>query len=241
MAAVFSIQAGGKWSGIIGRGKTIHMKSLGSQANLSALLFHAPYFSERYNMPDTLKAQHTALLTQGHILMSDQGKAMASITEDTVGWHDPLSGYTTRSGTDEKYGITRYQTERNGWYRSGEENLIVEMYRHRLTPRDLTTPINFFSKVVCELDGTMRYAEQETEGRSVTLRTEMDVLLILSNTPNPLNPNIRYQTGSAIEIEVGDALPLREDDRCLNHCAENRRAFENTWNAYELMRGAIRP
>ncbi|WP_028560816.1 urea amidolyase associated protein UAAP1 [Paenibacillus pinihumi] len=239
MATVFTIQAGGKWSGIIGRGKLIDMKALGSRANLSALLYHAPYFSERYNMPDTLKAQHTAYLTQGHILMSDQGKAMVSITADSVGWHDPLSGYTTRSGTDAKYGLTRYQTERNGWYRSGAENLTAEMYRHQLTPRDLTAPVNFFSKVVCEPDGSMRYVSQETKGRTVTLRTEMDVLIVLSNTPNPLDPDTGYPD-SAIEIEVRDAPSLLEDDSCLNHCGENRRAFENTWNAYELMRGANR-
>ncbi|MBJ6360087.1 urea amidolyase associated protein UAAP1 [Paenibacillus sp. GCM10012307] len=238
MTKVFTVQAGEKWSGIIGRGRLINMKALGNRSNLSALFFHAPYFSERYNMPDTLKAQHSAYLTQGHILMSDQGKAMISITEDSVGWHDPLSGYTTRSGTDAKYGLTRYQTERNNWYRSGAENFTVEMYRHQLTPRDLTTPVNFFSKVVCELDGSMRYMSQETAGRSVTLRTEMDVLVVFSNTPNPFDPDTGYPT-TAIEIAVSDARPLQEDDCCLNYCAENRRAFENTWNAYELMRGAI--
>lgn len=169
--------------------------------------------------------------------MSDQGKAMASIIEDQVGWHDTLSGYTTRVMTDIKYGVTRYQEQRNDWLRSGEENLKVEMYRHNLTPRDLSVPINLFSKVVCELDGSMRYVEQETVGRSVTLRSEMDLLIVLSNTPNPLDPAADYPD-AAVHIEVADAAPIKEDDPCLNYCEENRRAFENTWHATTLLKGA---
>ncbi len=233
----FTIQAGGKWSGRVARGKSFRLTADGDRANLSMLLFHALHPSERYNMPDTLKAQHTAYLTAGNVLMSDQGKVLASITQDSVGWHDPLAGYTTRQATDEKYGYTSYQNQRNEWYRSGAENLIVEMYRHQLTPRDLTTPVNFFSKVVCELDGSMRYVQQETAGRSVTIRTEMDVLIVCSNTPNPLDPDTRYPT-SAILVEVSDAEAVAEDDPCVTHCAENRRAYENTWNEYALMRGA---
>ncbi|WP_128103149.1 urea amidolyase associated protein UAAP1 [Paenibacillus sp. DCT19] len=231
------IQAGGKWSGYISRGKNIRMTATMDRANLTTLLFHASDPTERYNMPDSLKAQHTAYLTAGHVLMSDQGRVLASITDDTTGWHDTLSGYTTRQSTDHQYGLTSYQNERNAWYRSGYENLIVEMYRHQLTPRDLGTPINFFSKVICELDGTMRYEQQPTAGTSVTLRTEMDLLLVVSNTPNPLDPETSYPD-SAIELTFSEAEPVTLDDRCVVHCDENRRAFENTWQAYALLKGA---
>ncbi|MEK5057138.1 urea carboxylase [Paenibacillus sp. FSL H7-0326] len=239
MTALFSItvEPGGKWSAYVGRGKSITFTAQSDRANLSALLFHAPYPSERYNMPDTLKAQHTAFLTQGHVLMSDQGRVLASITEDSVGWHDPLSGYTTKQMTDDKYGVTSYQKNRNQRLRNGEENLIVEMYSHHLSPRDLSSPINFFSKVICELDGTMKYVSQSTAGRSVTLRTEMDVLLVLSNTPNPLDPTTKYPA-SSVQVDVADAAPVTETDPCVTLCDENRRAFENTWNAYALMKGA---
>lgn len=239
MTSAFSItlRPGGKWSAHIGKGKSVTLTAAGDGANLSALLYHAAHPSERYNMPDSLKAQHTAYYTAGHVLMSDQGRVLASVTEDTAGWHDPLGGYTNRAGTDGKYGTTSYQKERNAWYRSGEENLVVELYRHNLTPRDLGTPVNFFSKVICELDGTLRYIPQETAGRSVTLRTEMDVLMVFSNTPNPLNPSREYPE-AAVTVSIADAAPVQEDDLCLNRCGENRRAFENTWNAYALMRGA---
>lgn len=239
MTALFTMtmQPGGKWSAHVGRGKSITLKATGDRANVSALFFHALDPAERYNMPDTLKAQHTAFLTRGNILMTDQGKALASIMEDSVGWHDPLSGYTTREGTDEKYGKTTYQDQRNDWLRSGEENLKVELFRNNLSPRDIGVPVNFFSKVVCELDGTMNYSLQETAERSVTIRTEMDMLLVLSNTPHPLDPSGQYPNASIV-VSVADAEPVSEMDPCVLHCAENRRAFENTWNAYALLKGA---
>lgn len=239
MVASYSItlEPGHKWSAYVGRGRSIQLTAAGERANLACLLFHAPYSSERYNMPDTLKAQHTAYLTAGHVLMSDQGRVLASITEDTVGWHDTLSGYTTRQSTDAKYGTTSYQMLRNEWLRSSEENLTVEMFRHNLSVRDLSVPLNFFSKVICELDGAMRYVPQSTTNRSLTLRTEMDLLVVLSNTPNPLDPSDQYPD-TAIEVLVTVAEPISHEDPCLTFCGENRRAFENTWNAYVMMKGA---
>ena len=67
--------------------------------------------------------------------------------------------------------------------------------------------------MVCELDGTLRYEEQETAGSSVTLRTEMDVLVVFSNTPNLLDPSPDYPD-AAVEIRVTDAEAVREDDSC---------------------------
>ena len=65
---------GEKWSGLIGKNKYIHFKALGDNANVSILLYNMRDTSERYNMPDTLKAQYTAHLTKGNVLMSDNGR-----------------------------------------------------------------------------------------------------------------------------------------------------------------------
>ncbi len=117
-----TIPAGGKWSGVISKGKHICFTALEKGANLSVLFYNPKDLTERYNMPDTLKAQHTSHLTTGHVLMSDNGRAIASIVADTLGWHDSISGYTTRELTDQKYGKTTYQELRNDWHRSGHEN-----------------------------------------------------------------------------------------------------------------------
>ncbi len=61
-------------------------------ANVAALFYNYEERLERYNMADTLKAQHTAYLTKGCVCYSDMGRVLCSITEDTCGWHDTLCG-----------------------------------------------------------------------------------------------------------------------------------------------------
>lgn len=226
---------GEKWSGNIGRGKYIHFKALGADANVSVLMYNMRDVSERYNMPDTLKAQYTAHLTKGNVLMSDNGRVLASIVEDSIGWHDSISGYTTRKLTDERYGATDYQNMRNEWLKCGEENFAVELVRNGMSIRDMVPCVNLFSKVYCEDDGSMHYQEGHCkEGSSVTLRTEMDIILVLSNTPNPLDKRTAFPS-VPVMIEVYDAPPVDLLDECVNYRAENYRAFENTWDYYNLM------
>ncbi|WP_252313124.1 DUF1989 domain-containing protein [Sinobaca sp. H24] len=119
-----SLEAGEKWSGVIKKGSLLRLTASGKTANVSMLLFNAHDRTERYNMPDTLKAQHTSHLTKGHVLMSDNGKAMAGIIEDDTGWHDPFGGFSKTGWTDAQFGKTTYQSERNERYRSGEENFF---------------------------------------------------------------------------------------------------------------------
>ncbi len=231
------IPAGGKWSTKIKSGKQLTFTALGDGANLSLLLYNADDTSERYNMPDTLKAQHTAHLTTGNVLMSDNGRVLASMIDDSLGWHDTISGYATRLMIDERFGKTTYQEQRNDWYRSGEENFAVELFRNGLTNRDLIPVVNLFSKVSCKEDGSLHFASSHSKkGDTVTLRAEMDVLMILSNTPNPLDPSSNYPS-VPVEITITDAAPVEENDICVNHRPENRRAFENTWDYALLTKG----
>ena len=226
---------GEKWSGFIGKGKYIHFKALGDDANVSILLYNMRDTSERYNMPDSLKAQYTAHLTKGNVLMSDNGRVLASIVEDSLGWHDTISGHTTRLLTDEKYGKTSYQTHGNEYYRCGEENFKVELVRNNMGKRDLVPCVNLFSKVYVEDEGSMHYQEGHCkEGATVTLRTEMDILFIASNTPCTLNPSKEYPL-VPVTMEVYDAPPVDLLDECVQHRTENYRAFENTWDYNNLL------
>ena len=230
------INPGGKWSGVIGKGKLIRFTAMEPGANVAVLLYNNKNLVERYNMPDTLKAQHTSHLTTGHVLMSDNGRVLASIVEDQLGWHDPISGYTTRETTDKKYGTTTYQERRNEWLRSGQENLTVELVRNGLGVRDLVPVLNLFSKVYCDSNGDMHYCMDHCQqGSTVTLRTEMESLVVLSNTPNPLDPRDSYPS-VPVKMEVFHAEPVVEAvDICVNYRPENRRAFENTWEYNALL------
>jgi uncharacterized protein len=232
-----TLEPGEKWSGVIGKGKLVRFTALGEGANVSLLLYNMKDLTERYNMPDTLKAQHTSHLTTGNVLMSDNGRVLASIVEDSLGWHDPICGYTSRKLTDEKYGKTTYQELRNDWLRCGQENLTVELMKNGLGPRDLVPVVNLFSKVYSDETGKLQFVQDHCQqGDYVTLRTEMDVVVVLSNTPNPLDPREVYPS-VPVKVEVFEAAPVDESDYCVNFRPENKRAFENTWGYYALLEG----
>ena len=139
-----TVPGGCHWSWRLPRGVTLRLTAKGDGANLALVLYNADQKLERYNMPDSLKAQHTAHYTRGHVLMSDMGCAMASITADSLGWHDPLGLLLDSERMHAKYGAHNYQQHRNGMYRAGKDGLLIEIGKYGLTRRDLVAPVNFF-------------------------------------------------------------------------------------------------
>ncbi len=231
-----TLMPGDRWSGNIGKGKLIKFTAEGDNANLAMLLYNFYNLSEHYNAPDTLKAQHSFYLKKGHAIISDCGRALASIVEDDLGWHDSISGYTTRKMTDEKYGFTNYQINGNDYLKSGQENFINEITKNGMSKRDLMPPVNFFSKVDADEKGNLIFAENYSKkDDSVTIRTEMSVYMVLSNTPNPLDPSTKYPS-VPIRIEIMNAPEVDGLDFCVNSSKYTRRAFENTWE-YNLLLG----
>jgi urea carboxylase-associated protein 2 len=230
----YTLRPGEKWSGIVGKGKLLRFTALGDNANLSTLVFNAEDKNEKYNMPDTLKAQHVAFLTEGYSLFSDNGRVLAGIIRDTAGWHDTISGYCTRAQVDEKYGKTTFQEKWNDWLRSGEENLLVELKRNGLGRRDLAAGLNLFAKVWCDGEGGLHHdPDHGKKDAYVVLRTEMNCLFVFSNTPNALDESEAYPS-VPVKIEVFVAAPAGITDPCVIHSEESRRAYENTWEYYLL-------
>ncbi|RKP48683.1 urea amidolyase associated protein UAAP1 [Pararobbsia silviterrae] len=226
------VPAGTHWSGQLRRGLALRVIDLEGGANVSAVFYRHDAPLERYNMADTLKAQHTAHLTRGFVLYSDMGRVMASIVVDTLGWHDPLSGVGDAALFERKYGVARYQEHRNAMIRNGRDSLLVELGKHGLGARDLVANINFFSKVIVGDDGALRFVSDHSRaGDHVDLRFEMHTLVALSSAPHPLDPDPVYAPKSVklIAYEAyrpGERAPA--DDPCRNARAENTRGFINT-------------
>jgi urea carboxylase-associated protein 2 len=226
------LPGGAPWSMTIARHRLVRLTALDADANLTALLFNARQPLDRLNVPDTLKALHTARLTRGHILMSDMGHALASIVDDTLGWHDPLSGHLTAAHVRAKYGEHTYQDYRNDWYRNAHDNFLVELQKHGLGLRDLVASVNFFGKVTADDEGVLTFTENHAPvGASVTLRTEMDILLVLSNTPHPLAPAGEYPR-ARIQLTIDPAEPPAADDFCRNFRPECARTLALTERLY---------
>lgn len=213
---------------VLRRGLALRLTAQGDDANISALFYNARHTLERYNMPDTLKAQYTAYLTAGNVLHSDMGRALMSITADTCGWHDTLCGVINARQTAEKFGATTYQADRNDWHRNGRDNFLVELAKHGLGKRDLHANVNFFSKVVANDEGNLSFVKGHGKaGAFVELRAEMDVLVVLSNTPHPLAPAGAWNPPT-VDLTVNAVPPAAADDVCRLSRPENGRAFANT-------------
>jgi len=228
------IPGGAHWSYRLSRGMTVRLVALEAGANLSVVLYSAQEKLERYNMPDSLKAQHTAHYTRGHVLMSDMGRSLASITADTVGWHDPLGLLLDSRLMTEKYGVRPYQQARNDMYRAGREGLLVEIGKYGLAARDLVAPVNFFSKVSVDDEGRFHFIPGHAKaGDYVELRLDMDVLLAFSAAPHPLDPAPQYPARS-VGLAVWRSGSALENDYCRHFRPENARALHNSDMLYLL-------
>lgn len=222
------VAAGAHWSGLLRRGTTLRLTDVAGGANVSALLFNYDDRLERYNMPDTLKAQHTAYLTSGFVCYSDMGRVLCSITDDTCGWHDTICGVSSPGDVAKKYGASRYQESRNNWFRNGYESLLTELGKYGLGKRDLGANINFFSKVTVDDDGNLHYRPGNSKaGSYVDLRFEMNVLVVLSTCQHPLDPATLYQPRE-IQLTAWHSRPAPRNDPCRMKCPENERGFRNT-------------
>jgi urea carboxylase-associated protein 2 len=223
-----SLPGGCHWSGILRRGNTLRLTDLSGSANVAALFFNQEEKTERYNMPDTLKAQHTAFLTTGHVCYSDMGRVLCSIPEDTCGWHDTFSGVLDAEGVRKKYGEARYQEHRNGMFRSAQDGLLVELNKWGLGRRDVGANVNFFSKATADAEGKLQFDTRHRQpGQQVDLRFEMNVLVVLSAAPHPLDPAPLYAPGP-VTLTAWRSGTAGASDVCRLSCPENDRGFINT-------------
>lgn len=226
----------GMWSGVIGRGKTLRLTDLDGGANVGLLLYHGDVPSERYNMPDTLKGQHIFYLRHPYCLHSDMGRILASITADTVGWHDTVCGCSDARLVAEKYGAKNYQVARNEFHRNARDCFLIELAKWGLGPRDLVPNINLFSKVVADEAGRLSFVPRHSPaGARVELRFELDTLVVLNTCQHPLDPDPQYRPRS-VRLDVFAVPPPGPDDACRRSRPENERAFANTEN-YRALRG----
>jgi len=223
-----TLHGGQTWSHVLEPGMALRLTDIEGGANVSALFYNALQPEERYNMPDTLKAQHIARLTQGFVLYSDMGRILCSVTADTVGWHDPIGGTLSAAQVAAKYGEKSYQQFRNDWTQASKEGLLLELAKYGLGPRDLTPTLNLFSKVQVDETGAMKYIPGNSKaGDSVELRAEMKVLVLLSANHHPMEPGTVYAP-KPVQLTVKRVPPPADDDICRVSRPENGRGFELT-------------
>lgn len=221
------LRGGQMWSRVLRRGQVLRLTDLEGGASVAALFYNADDKSERYNMPDTLKAQHIARLTAGFVLYSDMGRVLCSIPTDSVGWHDTVTGHARAEHNAQKYGAGSYQKLRNDFHRNTRENFLIELGKHELGKRDLVPNVNFFVKIGADLEGNLRWEPNSKAGDFVELRAELNTLVVLSNTPHPLDPSPSYAP-KPIGVVISQRGPAGPNDPCRLSRPENARGFALT-------------
>lgn len=226
-----TVPGGAHASLVLKRGQSLCLTDIEGGANVSVLLLNAHEKTERLNLPDTLKCQHTARITAGHCLYSDMGRVLAAVVRDTCGWHDPIGGVSDAAEVLQKFGAGRYQELRNGFHRNGQDNLLVEMGKWGLTISDLMMTLNLFSRVDVDASGAFRFAPGNSKaGDLVELYAPMDTLVVLTAIQHPLDPSGRYAP-KPVHLSLNRVDPAVADI-CRTSCEENVRGFINTDRLY---------
>ena len=217
-----TIPAGWYWTTYLARGESLRLINVSGRSCVSVLAWNSRDPSERLNHADTIKVQWAANLQKGRVILSDMGRVLFSITEDTSGRHDTIVGGSSAESNRSRYGAASR-------FRNTRENFISAAAKLGLDRRDVHPCISFFASVTVGIDGAFEWEKNIRQiGDFVDIRAEMDLMVALSNCPHPLDPSPSYEPGE-VEIirfrsSVGGPNP---NDVCRTSSAENIRAFEN--------------
>jgi len=222
-----TLPGGARWSKIIKRGDILRITTEDGLGSLSAMFYNADNTSERFNSADTVKLQHNAYFCKGRVLYSEQGRVLFSITEDTTdGLLDAIAGINNPRIIKERFGEGDFENLRNRYYKSDRENFLVELGKYGMGKRDMIQAINFFRRVDVVDGSKLKLSSERPKPLSyIELRAEMNILLLLSNTPHAMESG-EYKP-SDIQLTLCKSKPISDDDLCLNFSPQSQRAFTN--------------
>ena len=184
---------------------------------------------ERYNMADTLKAQHTAFLTAGCVCYSDMGRILCSITADSCGWHDTICGLSDAAMVAAEYGAEpfsgtaqrrsqerpRQHAQRAGQVRPGQAR--PDRQHQFLHARDGRR-------------GRRRCVSTHSTAAPATMSScASRCIRCWCSRPASIRSTLTRTTSRGrCGCAPGVSGPAPEHDPCRERCEENARGFRNT-------------
>lgn len=216
--------AGGDYAArVLKRGTRLRMTNLEGDGCVSLLAFNADRPIERLNVADTVKVQWNAYLGPGKLLLSDMGRVLMSITADTCGNHDTFCGCSSAKSNAKKYGVGDNYSP----FPNARDRFLLALLKYGLGKKDIPANVNLFKAVKVEADGGLTFVENSSKaGDYVELRAEMNVLVVVANTPHVLDPRPTY-TCTDVRLTAWRGDITTSDDPIRNASPENVRAFEN--------------
>jgi len=183
------VPAGEPWMGTVRRGQSFRIVDLEGNQAVDTLFYNALDTAEHYSAQNTIQSQRRIYLTQGTVLLSNRGRPMLTIEEDTCGRHDTLGGACSAESNTVRYALEKRHMH------NCRDSFLLALATHAtdLTKRDLPSNINFFMNVPVTPEGQLRFADGiSAAGRYVQLRALMDTLVLISNCPQLNNPCNAY-------------------------------------------------
>lgn len=200
-----AVPAGSYTTAVLGRGSRLRLADPDGGACAHLLLFRADAPWERFNVADTMKVPWQAYLGQGHPLLSDQGRVLATIVADSSGAHDTLCGMTP----------------------AGQSAMLLAAIKHGLDVRDVAPSASFFKGVRVDSAGALQFTGSAGSGGAVDLLIHLPVVVALVNAPHPLDPEPAVTGLDVLAWRAGHELstPVNEEPEYLRALFNT----ESTW------------
>jgi urea carboxylase-associated protein 1 len=177
------VPARAPWDHIVRKGQTLRIVDVEGNQAVDFLMYALEDDAERYSAQDTIAAQGNIFLRTGAVLLSNEGRPMATITDTSVAYHDTIGGACSCESNTLRYG---HHTKSQ---HACVENFLQANARHGRGKRDMVSNINWFMNVPVEADGALGIVDGiSAPGLYVDLRAEMDLVAIVSNCPQINNP-----------------------------------------------------
>src|SRR4051812_8391363 len=198
------IAAGEPWMGVVKHGERFRIVDLEGNQAVDTLFYNADDTHEHYSAQNTIQAQGRIYLTTGSVLLSNRGRPMLRIEEDTCGRHDTLGGACSSESNTVRYALDKRHMHscRDNFLRA-----LASQSAGGMTKRDLPSNINFFMNVPVTADGGLRFADGiSAPGRHVEMIALMDTLVLISNCPQLNNPCNAYNPTPIRVMTLGGAM-----------------------------------
>ena len=194
------VPARAPWLHRVAKGETLRIVDLEGNQAVDFLVYAAADDAERYCAQATAAAQGNIFLKTGSVLLSNEHRAMMTITATNVAYHDTIGGACSCESNTLRYG-----------HHTKSQHACVENFLSANSPvgrgkRDMVSNINFFMNVPVEADGALGIVDGiSAPGLMVDVRAEMDVDVVVSNCPQINNPCNGFNP-TAIRMIVSDPL-----------------------------------
>ena len=226
-----NVPAGGYTTAVVNRGTRVRLNNRDGSGCANLMLWRADAPHERLSVADTMKIPWQAYLGEGHPLLSDQGRLLATIVADTTGGKaDAICGTTTAAVNSERYGgsdpiVGQAQSEAP----AGRELLILAAAKNGLAPRDVPPSVSFFHGARVTNTGELVSTGDADAGTVVEFVAHAPLIIAVANTAHPLDSRIPMPT-TTISVHAWDepeALDIIADDLS-DRDPEYTRAWHNT-------------